>query len=478
MKEKKISLVQVWNVNAKQMALGLVLMAVSLAMPEAFNIYNFKVIQYMEQAVTEYDQVALILAALRIVALNVLRACPLYMGIFFAVDSMEFKRGDKGLWPINCLLIIGGVPAIYKVIFLTSGITYDFGLPAVVLVAFILLFRRLDYRYISTVKKMLLIFFVLAAVQFLDIMPAMESLPVGRGEISNNLKLVADVLDCKDMLNAVGAAGIVSFSLVAAVISLLLRDENTLRELAREREINERIRVQAQINEMKNRTYQEIQYLVHDLKSPLTSVQTLVGIVKMGCQKEGRGREADYLTRIEESVERMSGMISEILYEDKRTMVKVQEVTAMAMAQASVSDYAGFLYVEDRAAGAWIRVNRILMCRVLINLFQNSYEARRKDRTLSICLSVDREERGAEKTVVFRIRDNGKGIAEEERHHVWEQGVSGGGSSGLGLAFVRKVVEQMNGTVDMEEAEGGGTCMILRLPEERDDGEDCKDTIN
>ena len=30
-----------------------------------------------------------------------------------------------------------------------------------------------------------------------------------------------------------------------------------------------------------NRTYREMKYLVHDLKSPLTSTQTLVGILKM-----------------------------------------------------------------------------------------------------------------------------------------------------------------------------------------------------
>ena len=63
------------------------------------------------------------------------------------------------------------------------------------------------------------------AFQFLDIMPLMSGLPVGRGETSSDIKLFADVLEANSLLNAIGAVGILVVTLFATIILLQLRDE-------------------------------------------------------------------------------------------------------------------------------------------------------------------------------------------------------------------------------------------------------------
>ena len=81
---------------------------------------------------------------------------------------------------------------------------------------------------------MLLIFTI--AFQFLDIMPLMSGLPVGRGETSSDIKLFADVLEANSLLNAIGAVGILVVTLFATIILLQLRDENNLLRLSEEKE--------------------------------------------------------------------------------------------------------------------------------------------------------------------------------------------------------------------------------------------------
>ena len=216
---------------------------------------------------------------------------------------------------------------------------------------------------------------------------------------------------------------------------------------------------------MKNRTYQEMQYLVHDLKSPLTAVQTLVGVIKMECEVEQRTRDVEYLTRIEGAVEQMSGMISDILYEDQHTLMSTQSLLGVALAQSSVTDYALSVHVDNQAPEALISANRILFPRALVNLMQNSAQAIPKDREPEIWLRVVRREREDGSEVIFTVSDNGTGIEEETRQEIWDKGVSGRKSSGLGLAFVRNVVEKMDGTICVKSTAGVGAAISIVVPE-------------
>jgi signal transduction histidine kinase len=70
--------------------------------------------------------------------------------------------------------------------------------------------------------------------------------------------------------------------------------------------------------------------------------------------------------------------------------------------------------------------------------------------------------------VEFMIEDDGAGIAEADRHRLFDRGArldSGKPGTGLGLAIVRDVAEIYDGTVSLEESEDlGGLLVRLRLP--------------
>ena len=199
---------------------------------------------------------------------------------------------------------------------------------------------------------------------------------------------------------------------------------------------------------LENRTYMELRHLVHDLKSPLTSMQALVGVVKLSAGRRGDQTEGEYLERIETMIDRMSSMISEILHEEQRSVVTTQELLDAVMAQISSAEYADLVHTENRAPEAKIRINKIRFSRVLINLVENAaYAVRRPDGKIWI-----------------RVEENGTGIPRELLGEIWEKGFSIRSSSGLGLNFVQQVVEQCGGSVELESVEREGTVVTVSLP--------------
>ena len=88
----------------------------------------------------------------------------------------------------------------------------------------------------------------------------------------------------------------------------------------------------------------------------------------------------------------------------------------------------------------------------------------RRDEEIRITLRVDEVEQKGRKMVRICVEDNGKGIPQEELDTVWRRGFSGRGSSGLGLSFVRDVVEQSEGEIGIESKRNRGTKVTILLP--------------
>jgi len=308
----------------------------------------------------------------------------------------------------------------------------------------------------------MLIIFAVFAFEFMDIMPMAAFLPAGRGEISRDVRAAAEILGAIELLNITGFCGILLFLMFSVIIFIQLHSENRLKQIDELKKKNHEIMMQMQLTKLKNRANLEVQYLVHDLKSPLTSIETLAGLLKMRSSAEDRAIEVEYLDRIEGAAERMSEMISEILYEERRAAVTTDEIVKIVMAQGSVLECAGAIQSENMAPGQMIYANRIFFSRALSNLLQNSARAVSGKQHPKIRLQV--WENG--ENICFCVRDNGKGIPEHEQKRVWEQGTSGSTSSGLGLAFVKSVVENMNGHIELVSKPNQGVAITITVAKE------------
>lgn len=456
-----------WSIDRRELILGVSLVLLTFLMPLLFNVRSFAVYDHLNAALRLREKTELMFAAYTLVMLNALRCLPHYIGVFFIGDSLGARRlkGYQGVLSaalgfVLLLLTYGGIELVH-------GIHYDFGLPAVFVSLFAIVFGALRFR-VSLLKKALMISLALIPLQFMDIAPALDRLPVGRGETSTDIKLAAQLLDAEDMLNSLGMFGMTLFLFFAIIVLLLLREESAFRQLSQLRVQNEEMRAQARINEIRTRGYEEIQFLVHDFKSPLTTIQTIVDVIRMEHEGEESFNDGQYLERIEYAVGSMSGMLSELCHEDRLACVDTKHLADKALSQASATEYAPYLHAENTVPEDRVNANRIYFTRVLLNLMQNAAQAIPKGRTPEIWLRVSRREDADGTKILFSVSDNGKGIPPEDREKIWSKGVSGKGSSGMGLAFVQSVVEGMGGVIELSSEVGVGTTFTIVLRQEGD----------
>jgi signal transduction histidine kinase len=174
---------------------------------------------------------------------------------------------------------------------------------------------------------------------------------------------------------------------------------------------------------------------------------------------------------IRASTEKMDRLINAILKlsrEGRRNLVPEQlDMTAM------VRDIADSVRHQTRAAGAGIVIeplpvlesDRLSVEQVLGNLIDNAVKYLDPSRPGRIV--VTGEETG-DGWIVYRIADNGRGIAGRDHERIFElfrrSGRQDQPGEGLGLAFVRNSVRRLGGDITVESDLGKGSTFIVKLP--------------
>jgi len=441
---------------------GAAFLTLGILAPVFFNVENFRIYDSLGRALAQWERIYVLLAALQLVCLNTLRAIPHYLGAFFLAEAINETR-DSHWSPLSMMVIFVTIPGVYFLIEMTYGIHYDLGIPAVSMIVTTLIFSKIRFDFVNLTKKVLMMSMMIVAIQFLDIMPYLMGLPIGRGESSLDIKLISRLLGADPFLQGMATLCSVFFLAMAILLVVLIHDENNIKRISEQKEQSEHALMENQLRVLENRTYMELNHLVHDLKSPLTSMQTLVGVVKMSCESRENDPNIHYLELIESGIERMSNMISEILYEDRMTETTTQRIIKGVLAQASAAEYAELIRADNRLPQELVAVNVIRFTRALINLLENSFYA--VDRQTGIIwLEVSPARLGGAEAVCFEVRDNGSGIEAQHLDQILNSGFSTRNSSGLGLSFARTVVEQSGGRMDIHSVVGQGTQVKVYIP--------------
>ena len=111
--------------------------------------------------------------------------------------------------------------------------------------------------------------------------------------------------------------------------------------------------------------------------------------------------------------------------------------------------------------------NKTFFYNVMVNLIDNAIKYADENRAIQITIST--ELKGKE--IEIKVADNGIGIAKEHLSLIFEKfyRISDGDTHntkgfGLGLSFVRTIINKMNGNITVESQLGIGSVFIIKLP--------------
>ena len=214
-----------------------------------------------------------------------------------------------------------------------------------------------------------------------------------------------------------------------------------------------------------------VQTLTHEIKSPLSAIRGAAELLEEPMTAEAR---AKFLSNIRAEANRIQHLVDRMLelsaLENKRSLDKIELLSFGAVARAVIEQKEPLIARKqlnvNMATGndILVRGNSFLLHQALSNLIQNAVEFSPSQGRVDISIRL------TDKMLEVTIDDEGPGIPEYAREKVFDKFFSlqrpdtGKKSTGLGLNFVKEVVELHQGDIRLENRPGGGLRAVFRIP--------------
>ena len=234
---------------------------------------------------------------------------------------------------------------------------------------------------------------------------------------------------------------------------------------------------QKRLSEMKN---DFINNMTHELKTPVSTISLAAQMLKDSDITKSPDVFKHISGVINDETKRLGFLVEKVLqmslFERQKAAFKLKEVDANALVISvantfvlKVEKYDGSLDIDLQATDSSIYVDEMHITNVLFNLMDNAVKYRRPEVPLTLMVRTWNDNNGK---LLISVEDNGIGIKKEYLKKVFDRffrvptgNVHDVKGFGLGLAYVRKIIEDHKGTIRAEMGPGNvGTKFIITLP--------------
>jgi len=204
--------------------------------------------------------------------------------------------------------------------------------------------------------------------------------------------------------------------------------------------------------------------LAHEINNPLQAIQNCLHLVlEFPLDAE---RRTGYLKMAREEVERLSILVQSMLdfYRPPRSgrptaNVRVVLERVLALAEQKLRSHHIETAVSCAPGTLFVQAPADQLGQVFLNLIMNAAEAMENGGTLRIEATL------LDDMIVTRFHDTGSGIEPEVLAHIFEPFyTTKAEGTGLGLAISYTLIEQQDGSLEVESKIGQGSIFTVRLP--------------
>ncbi len=223
-----------------------------------------------------------------------------------------------------------------------------------------------------------------------------------------------------------------------------------------------------------------LSHMSHDLRTPINGILGMLAIMEK-CQ-EDRERQRECRKKIRVSTEHLLSLVNDVLEVSKLdsgrlTVVEepfglhdlLESCMIILSPQAEETgvrlEYREVHVQHDRLIGNPLHLRQMLM-----NVIDNAIKFNRP-QGLAVVQAEEMDCQGKIATYRFVIKDTGIGIGEDFKKHIFEQFTQEHQGArthyqgvGLGMSIVKKLVDQMKGTIKVDSQVGRGSVVEITLP--------------
>jgi PAS domain S-box-containing protein len=253
------------------------------------------------------------------------------------------------------------------------------------------------------------------------------------------------------------------------IIAYLMVVRDVTETVANEREVNRRQHA-ARFGEL-------AAGLAHEIKNPLAGIQGAVDIMIQ--RRNPNDPERELLEGVRGEIGRIDAIVQSMLTRAQPGIFNFQPASLNAAVYRAVT-LAGHQAEAASTRGRQIQVEFIADSSPIVmnidaaqiedavhGLLTNAIEAIDGHGYIIVRLGESDNEDGTSREVVIEVKDNGRGIREEDLTRIFSPFYSTNpNSAGLGLPAVRRVARAHGGRVEVDSTPGQGSIFKIRLPRE------------
>ena len=201
-------------------------------------------------------------------------------------------------------------------------------------------------------------------------------------------------------------------------------------------------------------------HLMHDLQGSVAGLRAVVA----GRGANGAGSDweaaAGYTERMQAMIEETVALLGDTATHTSYELTGHELAGIIRHRNAALAEKKGVVFTVEGGFDQNLDSHRgSLLCLITSNLVQNAIDATDADRRVGVVFH------NGDGTVKVTVADEGHGIPENLRAHLFEPGRSGRpGGSGLGLAISRLLARQIGATLVLDSTGPAGTSFSLTLP--------------
>jgi signal transduction histidine kinase len=205
--------------------------------------------------------------------------------------------------------------------------------------------------------------------------------------------------------------------------------------------------------------------VAHEIKNPLTPMRLTVQSFERKFNVEDENAKEklkDFSETLIQQIDVMSSIASAFsdfakMPTQKKEKIEVIGVVKMALDIFS-ENFISYLPTEEEL---YANLDKTQLIRIVTNLVKNAIQASESQKEPLIDVKVSSEKNN----IKIVVSDNGKGIAEDVKHLVFEPKFTTKTSGmGLGLPMIKNIIEAYDGSISFSSAENVGTSFTVVLP--------------
>lgn len=208
--------------------------------------------------------------------------------------------------------------------------------------------------------------------------------------------------------------------------------------------------------------------VAHQLNNPLSNISSSCQILHEEIEGDDTEYKKELMRQIEGEVDRAKTMVHSLLEFSRKREFKSKPLPLKVLVEDTIRLIRGNIPTKvdisiDIPESIWIIADKQRIEQAIINIVKNAIDAIPEEGRISLTARED----VAGKATVLEIEDTGMGMDPEVIRRIFDPFFTTKDEdkgSGLGLFVAREIVEEHEGSIEVESTTGKGTKFIIRLP--------------